>query len=101
MNAGLRVACDAGSTCRTGSRSTPATSGSAPLGFDEIASAFGIDGAWRLGRRHQVKLADTKLSREALDRNLRRRLKEGVQKAGCSIPCPQQDVHLKQAATAS
>ena len=33
--------------------------------------------------------------------DLTRRMKEELEKAGCSIPYPQRDVHLKQAATAS
>jgi small conductance mechanosensitive channel len=34
----------------------------------------------------------------ALKWDLTRQMKEGLEKAGCSIPYPQQDVHLKQAA---
>jgi hypothetical protein len=33
------------------------------LGVNQDASTFWIDGAWRVGRRHQVKLAFTKLNR--------------------------------------
>jgi hypothetical protein len=42
------------------------------LGFDETANTFWIDGTWRLGRRHQVKLAYTQLSRDALDYEIQR-----------------------------
>jgi len=37
----------------------------------------------------------------ALKWDLTRQMKEGLEKAGCSIPYPQRDVHLKQAAHAS
>jgi small conductance mechanosensitive channel len=36
----------------------------------------------------------------ALKWDLTRAMKEGLEKAGCSIPYPQRDVHLRQAATA-
>lgn len=42
------------------------------LGFDDTANTFWIDGTWRLGRRHQIKLAYTRLSREALDYEIQR-----------------------------
>lgn len=42
------------------------------LGFDDTANTFWVDGTWRLGRRHQIKLAYTKLSREALDYEIQR-----------------------------
>jgi small conductance mechanosensitive channel len=37
----------------------------------------------------------------ALKWDLTRQMKEGLEKAGCSIPYPQHDVHLKQGASAS
>jgi hypothetical protein len=42
------------------------------LGFDDAANTFWVDGTWRLGRRHQIKLAYTKLTREALDYEIQR-----------------------------
>jgi hypothetical protein len=42
------------------------------LGFDDVANTFWVDGTWRLGRRHQIKLAYTRLSREALDYEIQR-----------------------------
>ena len=42
------------------------------LGFDDVANTFWVDGTWRLGRRHQIKLAYTKLTREALDYEIQR-----------------------------
>ena len=33
------------------------------LGLNQDASTFWVDGTWRVGRRHQVKLAFTRLSR--------------------------------------
>jgi hypothetical protein len=34
------------------------------LGVDETANTFWVDGTWRVGRRHQLKLAVTRVSRE-------------------------------------
>ena len=34
------------------------------LGVDETADTFWVDGTWRVGRRHQLKLGFTRLSRE-------------------------------------
>jgi hypothetical protein len=34
------------------------------LGIDEEVDTFWVDGTWRVGRRHQLKLAFTRLSRE-------------------------------------
>ncbi len=42
------------------------------LGLEETASTFWIDGTWRLGRRHQLKLAFTRLSRERDGNELQR-----------------------------
>jgi hypothetical protein len=42
------------------------------LGFDDTANTFWVDGTWRVGRRHQIKLAYTKLTREALDYEIQR-----------------------------
>ena len=42
------------------------------LGLEETADTFWVDGTWRLGRRHQVKLAFTRLSRERAGNSLQR-----------------------------
>ena len=42
------------------------------LGFDNTANTFWIDGTWRLGRRHQIKLAYTWLNRDVLDYEIQR-----------------------------
>jgi hypothetical protein len=42
------------------------------LGLDESADTFWIDGTWRFGRRHQVKLAYTWLNREVFDYTIQR-----------------------------
>lgn len=42
------------------------------LGFDDVANTFWVDATWRLGRRHQIKLAYTQLSRDALDYEIQR-----------------------------
>jgi hypothetical protein len=42
------------------------------LGFDDNASTFWLDGTWRLGRRHQIKLSYTWLNRDALDHEIQR-----------------------------
>jgi hypothetical protein len=49
------------------------------LGFDAAANTFWIDGTWRLGRRHQVKLAYTQLSRAAFDYEIQRDFEWGGQ----------------------
>jgi hypothetical protein len=56
------------------------------LGFDNVANTFWIDGTWHLGRRHQVKLAYTKLSRQVFDYQIQRDLEWGgeVYNAGLS-----------------
>lgn len=47
------------------------------LGFDNVANTFWIDGTWRLGRRHQIKLAFTRLSREVFDFQIQREFEWG------------------------
>lgn len=42
------------------------------LGVDQEVNTFWIDGTWRVGRRHQLKLAFTALSRERDDFTLQR-----------------------------
>jgi hypothetical protein len=42
------------------------------LGVDEEVDTFWIDGTWRVGRRHQLKLAYTRMSRERSDFTLQR-----------------------------
>ena len=42
------------------------------LGLDDLANTFWVDATWRLGRRHQIKLAYTKLSRETFDYEITR-----------------------------
>lgn len=42
------------------------------LGLNEHASTFWVDGTWRVGRRHQLKLGFTQLSRERQDYTLPR-----------------------------
>jgi hypothetical protein len=42
------------------------------LGVGPSANTFWIDGTWRVGRRHQLKLSFTKLSREGSDHTLQR-----------------------------
>jgi hypothetical protein len=49
------------------------------LGFDSTANTFWIDSTWRLGRRHQIKLAYTSLSRDALDYTIQRDFSWGGQ----------------------
>jgi len=44
------------------------------LGLEETADTFWVDGTWRLGRRHQVKLAFTRLSRERAGNSLQREI---------------------------
>jgi len=56
------------------------------LGLDSTANTFWIDGTWHLGRRHQVKLAYTKLTREVFDFTIQRDFEWGgdVYQAGLS-----------------
>jgi hypothetical protein len=56
------------------------------LGFDDSANTFWIDGTWRLGRRHQLKLAYTKLGREVFDYEIQRDFEWGdeIYRAGLS-----------------
>jgi hypothetical protein len=42
------------------------------LGVDDLANTFWLDGTWRLGRRHQLKLAFTRLSRDRANYTLQR-----------------------------
>jgi len=49
------------------------------LGIDEEVDTFWIDGTWRVGRRHQVKLAYTRLSRDRGDFTLQRTFTWGGQ----------------------
>jgi predicted porin len=42
------------------------------LGLPERVNTFWLDGSWRVGRRHQLKLASTRLSREHQDYTLTR-----------------------------
>jgi hypothetical protein len=42
------------------------------LGVDPNANTFWVDASWRLGRRHQIKLAYTKYDREGAGRTLTR-----------------------------
>ncbi len=42
------------------------------LGLDQQASTFWVDGTWRVGHRHQLKLGFTQLSRERQDYTLPR-----------------------------
>src|SRR5512143_933263 len=42
------------------------------LGVDGNVDTFWIDGTWRLGRRHQLKLSYTQLSRDRADHALER-----------------------------
>jgi hypothetical protein len=42
------------------------------LGFDDTANTFWVEGTWRLGRRHSLKLGFTRLSRDVLDRTIQR-----------------------------
>ncbi len=42
------------------------------LGVDSKANTFWVDGTWRVGRRHQLKLAFTRLSRDRKDFDLTR-----------------------------
>lgn len=42
------------------------------LGVDENADTFWVDGTWRVGRRHQLKLGFTRLSRQRDDHTLTR-----------------------------
>jgi hypothetical protein len=42
------------------------------LGQDEQVDTFWVDGTWRVGRRHQLKLGFTKVSRERADYTLQR-----------------------------
>jgi len=56
------------------------------LGLDSTADTFWLDGSWRVGRRHELKLGYTKLSREALGHTLERDISWGgeVYSAGLS-----------------
>jgi hypothetical protein len=42
------------------------------LGVDDLANTFWLDGTWRVGRRHQLKLAFTRLSRDRASYTLQR-----------------------------
>jgi hypothetical protein len=42
------------------------------LGQDRTVSTFWVDGTWRVGRRHQLKLGYTRLSRDRADYTLQR-----------------------------
>jgi len=42
------------------------------LGLDEQVDTFWVDGTWRIGRRHQLKLGFTRLNRERGDYTLQR-----------------------------
>jgi hypothetical protein len=42
------------------------------LGLDETVNTFWVDGTWRVGRRHQLKLGFTRLSRERGNYSLQR-----------------------------
>lgn len=56
------------------------------LGFSDSAHTFWVDGTWRMGRRHQLKLSYTRLSREVFDFTIQRELEWGgeVYDAGLS-----------------
>ena len=47
------------------------------LGIDENANTFWVDGTWRVGRRHQLKLGYTRLNRDRADFALERDLTWG------------------------
>jgi hypothetical protein len=42
------------------------------LGLDQGVNTFWVDGTWRVGRRHQLKLAFTRLSRDRSDHTIER-----------------------------
>jgi len=42
------------------------------LGQDQVVNTFWVDSTWRVGRRHQLKLSYTQLSRERADQTLQR-----------------------------
>jgi len=56
------------------------------LGIDENANTFWVDGTWRVGRRHQLKLGYTRLNRDRADFELERDFTWGGEtyKAGLS-----------------
>jgi predicted porin len=56
------------------------------LGLESTANTLWIDGTWRLGRRHQIKLSYTKLNREVFDFTVQRDFEWGgeVYQAGLS-----------------
>jgi hypothetical protein len=49
------------------------------LGLDEKVNTFWLDGTWRVGRRHQLKLAFTSLNRDRGDYTLQREFSWGGQ----------------------
>lgn len=49
------------------------------LGVDETVNTFWVDGTWRVGRRHQLKLGFTRVSRERNDFTLQRNFTWGGQ----------------------
>jgi len=49
------------------------------LGLDQQVDTFWVDGTWRVGRRHQLKLGFTRVSRETPDYTLQREFSWGGQ----------------------
>ena len=55
------------------------------LGLSEDTNTFWIDGTWRVGRRHQIKLGYTQFSRDRGDYNLQRDFTWGGQDFGAGL----------------